>query len=267
MATTISTELRTEMNTSVPYTGEFYDGHEQGMLQSARIVVPMMLRFVNAASVLDVGCGRGAWLRVFQEHGVEAIRGLDGAYVERSKLLVPQECFSCADLSQPFEVPGRYDLAVCLEVGEHLPEKMSPILVEKLVEAAPAVLFSAALPGQSGTNHINERMPSEWRALFQRHGYVLLDPFRPTILTDSRVASWYRQNITLYVSKDLLRSRPDLEVYRMPEDGLGIEWVQAYVLSNLLTSSQSFSSLSKQLPSALGRALRRRAGRLRRLFR
>lgn len=132
--------------------------------------------------------------------------------------------------------------------------------------AAPAVLFSAALPGQSGTGHINERMPSDWRAHFRRHGYVLLDPIRPAVLTDPRVECWYRQNIVFYASEELLRATPELEVYRMPEEGLGIEWVQAWVLNNLLSSRQSFSSLSKQLPSALGRALRRRADRLAGLF-
>jgi SAM-dependent methyltransferase len=261
-----TSRTRKEMNTPTAYTGEFYDGHEQGMLQSARIVVPLVLRLIRSASVLDVGCGRGAWLRVFQEQGVGAIRGLDGEYVDRSKLLVAPECFTSTDLSKPFEVPGRFDLAVCLEVGEHLPEGMTPVLVDQLVAAAPAVLFSAALPGQTGTGHVNERMPSDWRAHFRRHGYVLLDPIRPAVLTDPRVEPWYRQNIVLYASEELLRTMPELEVYRMPEEGLGIEWVQAYVLNNLLNRSQSLSSLSKQFPSALGRAFRRRADRVAGLF-
>jgi len=247
----------TDLKTSTPYSDGFYDKFEQGMLQSARIVVPMVLRLIRPASVVDVGCGRGAWLRAFQEQGVQVVRGLDGEYVDRSKLLVAPECFTCADLSQPFEVQGKYDLAVCLEVGEHLPEAMAPVLIDKLVKAAPAVLFSAALPGQSGAHHINERMPAYWRALFRRHGYVLLDPIRPTILTDTRVEWWYRQNAVLYVSEDMIRREPGLGTYRMPEDGLGIEWVQAI----LLPQDDSVPGLFKRLLAASGRAFRRRVNR------
>jgi 2-polyprenyl-3-methyl-5-hydroxy-6-metoxy-1,4-benzoquinol methylase len=148
-----------------PYSNEFFDESEKATLQSARVVIPIVLQLINAASVLDLGCGRGAWLRVFQELGISLIRGLDGDYVERSRLLVPEECFTCTELSKPFTVPGRYDLAVCLEVAEHLPDIMAPVLIDRLVKAAPAVLFSAALPGQGGLNHINERMPAYWRSV------------------------------------------------------------------------------------------------------
>jgi SAM-dependent methyltransferase len=246
-----------------PYSGEFFDELEQAMLQSARVVVPLVLRLVNPASVLDIGCGRGAWLRVFQELGVKAVQGLDGEYVEQSRLLVPPECFTCTDLSKPFKVPGRYDLAVCLEVGEHLPHAMAPLLIDRLVEAAPAVLFSAAIPGQGGVNHINERMPAYWRALFREHGYALLDPLRPAILTDPRIDFFYRQNIVLYVAEKMIRAIPELEAYRMPDDGLGIEWVQAY----LLDRQKSVGCLGKELVAALGRAVHRRTDRLARLFR
>jgi hypothetical protein len=50
----------------------------------------------------------------------------------------------------------RFDLAISLEVAEHLPEGSAGALVSTLIEAAPVVVFSAAIKGQSGTNHINE---------------------------------------------------------------------------------------------------------------
>jgi len=193
-------------------------------------------------------------LRAFQELGVRKIRGIDGEYLDRSKLLIPPECFTCTDLSKPFELEGRYDLAICLEVAEHLPEKMAPILIQKLVAAAPAVLFSAALPGQLGAHHINEKMPAYWRALFERHGYVLLDPIRPAILTDARIEWWYRQNTVLYASENLMRERPALEAYRVPEDGMGIDWVYAHTLDR----QENVYSLGRQFLAALGRAVRRR---------
>jgi SAM-dependent methyltransferase len=221
-------------------------------------VLPIVQRLLNPTTVIDVGCGRGAWLKTFQELGINKIRGIDGEYVDRSKLLIPPECFTCTDLSEPFEMDGRYDLAICLEVAEHLPEKMAPILIQKLVAAAPAVLFSAALPGQLGAHHINEKMPAYWRALFERHGYVLLDPIRPAILTDSRIEWWYRQNTVLYASENLIRERPALEEYRVPEDGLGIDWVYAHTLNR----PENVYSLGRQFMAALVRAVRGRIKRL-----
>jgi SAM-dependent methyltransferase len=239
---------------SVAYSDAFFDWQQDGALRSARLIAPIVQRVLNPQSVIDIGCGRGAWLRAFSELGVRSIRGLDGDYVDRTRLMIAEECFTQTDLGRPFDAPGRSDLAVCLEVAEHLPREMAATLVETLVNTAPAVLFSAALPGQGGTHHINEQMPAYWRRLFARYGYVLLDPIRPAILTDARIEPWYRQNIVLYVSDSLLRSRAELEAHRMPEDGMGIEWVQAYILGH----HESVRSLSRQLGAALGRALGRR---------
>lgn len=254
---------KSRLDISTPYSNEFFDELEAGMLRSAQVVVPIVLRLIKVAHVLDVGCGRGAWLQTFREMGVRDVRGIDGEYVDRSKLLIPQECFTQADLSKPFELQGRYDLALCLEVAEHLPDEMAPALIEKLVEAAPAVLFSAAIPGQGGTNHINERMPAYWRALFLRHGYSLLDPIRPMILTDTEICWWYRQNIVLYVSKEMLTNAPELAAYGMPENSLGIEWVQADIVDRnayLLSRQETVRSLCKRLVSALGREFCKKLG-------
>ena len=220
-----------ECKPPVAYGDAFFDSQQEGALQSARIVLPLVKHLLRPTSVIDVGCGRGAWLRAFQELGVSTICGLDGEYVDRAKLLIPPECFTCTDLSKPFNVEGHYDLGICLEVAEHLPEEMASILVRNLVDAAPAVLFSAAAPGQGGTHHINEQMPAYWRALFRRHGYVLLDAIRPAILTDARIEWWYRQNTVLYVSEDLLRERPSLAAYGVPEDGLDVQWLYGHMLN------------------------------------
>src|SRR5204862_3532668 len=143
-------------------------------LRSARAVVPLVMELVRPASVLDVGCGLGTWLAAFAEAGVADFLGMDGDYVDRAKLKIPAERFRAADLTNP-PSPGRtFDLAVCLEVAEHLPEKASPRLVELLATAAPVVLFSAALPGQGGTRHINEQWPAFWQRLFAARGFVRL---------------------------------------------------------------------------------------------
>jgi SAM-dependent methyltransferase len=209
------------------YAEEMYKGHSSS--PSAEIVVPMVVDLIHPSSVLDVGCGRGAWLSAFLANGAEKVIGLDGDYIEPSTLLFPAERFRPTNLSAKFEIPpDRFDLVTCLEVAEHLPERHSKYLVGKLTSAGGQVLFSAAPPGQRGGGHINCKPLSYWRQIFEHFGFRMLDPFRPRIRDDSRIAWWYRQNMVLFVSPDALAANPRLAKCEVPP-GLESEWVHRWV--------------------------------------
>ena len=147
------------MATATHYNNAFFDAHVEGSLPLARVVSEVLLKLILPRTVVDVGCGRGAWLKAFEEqvNGLE-VTGIDGDYVDWSKLLIDNERFVTADLSRLVRIDGRYDLALCLEVAEHLPTRSASGLVAALTSCAPLVLFSAAIPGQGGTHHVNERM-------------------------------------------------------------------------------------------------------------
>ena len=110
----------------------------------------------------------------------------------------PRITFSARDLEQSFEGP-RVELALSLEVAEHLSPERAASFVDDLVAMAPAVLFSAAIPGQGGVGHRNEQWQSYWATRFAAHGYEAFDVVRPQIWTDEAVPAWYRQNIVLYL--------------------------------------------------------------------
>jgi SAM-dependent methyltransferase len=207
------------------YNEAFFAAREAGVLESARIVVPLVNRFVRPASVVDVGCGRGTWLRAFAETGAHRLTGLDGDYVARDKLAIPPASFVPTDLARLTHIDGEFDLAICIEVLEHLPPVAGHNVVAALTRAAPAVLFSAAVPGQGGTGHINEQWPRYWREIFSRHGFTMLDPLRRQIRDDPRVKFWYRQNLLMFASADALARNPILaeEAARAPEQE--IEWL------------------------------------------
>jgi SAM-dependent methyltransferase len=170
-------------------------------------------------SVLDVGCGQGAWLAVWQQHGVDDVFGVDGSYVDRSRLLFAPECFYAHDLQQPFDLGRRFGLVECLEVAEHLPEASASTLVDSLVRHGEVIVFSAAPPGQGGHDHVNERSYDYWRALFRRHGYLACDYLRPRILDDAAVDPWYRYNTLLYLSRDALARLPaELSASLIPDE-------------------------------------------------
>ncbi len=183
------------------YSEKFYDDQSAGSLKSAKSVVPIVVRCIKPSSVVDVGCGIGTWLSVFLEHGVQEIQGIDGPYVDSKKLLIPIEYFQAANLST-FEPPRRrFDLAVCLEVAEHLSSELSDEFIKKLTSLSDLILFSGAIPFQGGEHHINEQWPQYWSNKFQKNDFIAYDIFRHHFWNDENVDFWYRQNLILYARK------------------------------------------------------------------
>jgi len=181
------------------YTPAFFDGQQDNAARAAGVIVPWLIEWFRPARVLDIGCGTGSWLAAFRERGVEEVVGLDGAYVDRAMLRIRESCFQATDLSSPFEVGGTFDLALSLEVAEHLDDEAGCRLIEALCGAAPVVAFSAAIPMQGGTGHVNERWQSAWADRFAERGMVVFDAVRPRVWGDDRVPWWYQQNMLVYV--------------------------------------------------------------------
>jgi hypothetical protein len=184
------------------YRAEQYSKEKDGSLLSAKVVVPLLLRDFPCSSVIDVGCGIGTWLKVFDESGVHDYVGYDGDHVTREMLLIPWDRFRSADLRFALSIERRYDVACSLEVAEHLPSDAALTLVETLTKAAPVVLFSAAVPGQPGPGHINMQWQDYWADRFAEHGYKPIDLLRPQIWGDDRVCWWYQQNAIVYCAAD-----------------------------------------------------------------
>ena len=180
------------------YNGTFYHLQAMRSSNSAAVVVPIVEELVHPKSVLDVGCGVGAWLAEWQRQGISDVVGLDGSYVERSRLLIDPSNFRASDLEQPFRLGRQFDLVECLEVAEHLDESHADALVECLAAHSDTILFGAAVPSQGGTHHVNEQWPSYWISKFARLNFHVFDAIRPRIWTDPRVQFWYRQNILLF---------------------------------------------------------------------
>src|SRR5438874_3918804 len=105
---------------NVSYKRSYYSAMGADVPRSADQIVPLVLEFVSPTSVVDIGCGTGAWLAEFQRHGVQDIMGLDGPWVDSELLQIPAGQFRVVDLSRPVAEGRRFDLVVCLEVAEHL---------------------------------------------------------------------------------------------------------------------------------------------------
>lgn len=190
------------------YTPDFYETIREGCRRSAEAVVP---KFHEAAtgfatnnvtgrreplcqSVIDVGCGEGWWGKAFQDTGC-GVLGIDGDYIEN-----PVIDFRPCDLSQSLPDLGTFDLAVSLEVAEHLDPSRAEGFIADLCRLAPVVLFSAAIPGQGGADHRNEQWPDYWVEKFEANGYECSGALRWEIWSDERVENWYRQNLIVATS-------------------------------------------------------------------
>lgn len=193
------------------YSSRFFEGHADRSYLSAREIVPLIIESTGCRSIIDVGCGNGTWLRVFREQGVTDTQGIDGDYVDRSLLQIPPETFLPFDLTKPLRLERTFDLAVSLEVAEHLPETCASAFVESLTRLAPVILFSAAIPFQGGTHHINEQWPQYWADLFEKHGYGPVDMVRDQVWESDQVEWWYAQNTLLYVHQDRMSEYPQIQ--------------------------------------------------------
>jgi SAM-dependent methyltransferase len=176
----------------------------------------LVQKLVGAKRVVDVGCGNGSWLAAFANCGAEHILGLDGHWLEEAVLKIPLNSFSRADLFSGLSVKENFDLAVSLEVAEHLPPARAASFIADLTNLAPVILFSAAIPLQEGTNHLNEQWPSYWALLFADHSYVPVDALRLQLWNHPNVTWWYKQNTLIYVDRARLADYPGLaEAYQI----------------------------------------------------
>ena len=190
------------------YAELFFRYQREGSKRSARRLLPEVIDPLGVRSVLDIGCGAGAWVAACKDLGVSDGWGVDGAYLERSLLLFEQSKFQAKDITQPFDLGRTFDLVLCLEVAEHVPKAAVESLVDNIVRHGKKVLFSAAPPGQGGEDHINEQPYEYWRDLFAKRRYRMFDFVRPGIVNAEQIEPWYRYNVMFFAHDDIIDMLP-----------------------------------------------------------
>jgi SAM-dependent methyltransferase len=191
---------------SYGYDPEFFDFVAGSAGQSAGAFLNSFVRVAfdgaSPISVLDVGCGPGVWLAEWSRLGVMEIIGVDGDYLPRSALVIPADAFRAIDISAPFDLGQSFNLVLCLEVAEHIPEVHADTLIDNLCRHGDVIMFSAAIPGQGGDFHVNEQPYEYWRKKFAARGYAVFDCARRPVVGLKEIGPWYRFNTFLFANEN-----------------------------------------------------------------
>lgn len=159
------------------YDREFFRlwGREnKAYVESARQIAQELYTQHSPKRIIDLGCGCGVYGYFFQQMGVEVVF-LDG--------VVPPEPYAfpvhiqVRDLTEPFEnIWGDFDFALCLDVGEHIPEDLSDIFLANLTNLSDTVIMACAPPGQGGQHHVNEQPKRYWIKRMSENGFAYKRP-------------------------------------------------------------------------------------------
>ena len=173
----------------------------------ARAVATAIRDHFDPDSVIDFGCAIGAHLEPFYEEQIE-IKGVEGNPAAFEYAVVPTDFLEEHDLREPYESDRTYDIALCFEVAEHLPEQFADVLVNTLVTSSDTVIMTAAPPGQGGTHHVNEQPSGYWHQKFESRGLVYdseaVETLTDTIETEE--TSWILENLMVFRPRSSMQS-------------------------------------------------------------
>ena len=198
--------LKRPFDVSCLYDTQFYENTIEKAGPSASTVVDLLEGYFAPSKVIDVGCGVGFYLAEFCRRGVKVF-GCDASSAAVRRSLIPREFLMQNDLRYFTDFNRAYDLCLCTEVAEHLEAKYADVLVETLTTAADIVVFTAAAPGQGGTDHLNEKPKEYWINKFADCEFQFDAPTTSRLsreMTERGVVWWLPVNLMIF-----RRSRAD----------------------------------------------------------
>lgn len=203
------------------YDEKYYRKHEKGSYCSAIHILEYLQTFLSIHSIIDFGCGMGTWGRAALDLDMKIndFLGIDQHKYDESYMAIAQKNYMTYDLRKSFNINRKYDLAISVEVAEHIPSIYSDIFVKNICLHSDVILFSAALPFQGGSGHINEQTCSYWINKFKQNDYIAIDCVRPKFWDNENIEVWYKNNCLLFVKDHLYKKiYSDIPEVKYPAD-------------------------------------------------
>jgi hypothetical protein len=186
------------------YDGEFFREWGSGnaaYVEGARRITDLLWEIYKPLRLIDLGCGCGVYADAFRRKGAH-VTAVDGV------LPAAEDSFpgpvERRDLTVPFPNPwGTFDMALCLEVAEHIPEDLSGPFLANITQFSDRLILSAAQPGQGGHHHVNEKPKRYWVEKLAGLGFAynrpatgrMLEAFKGSHLLS---LGWMGSNISVY---------------------------------------------------------------------
>jgi len=152
------------------YKGRYF-ARRSSLEWRAKAVCDAICKVLDPKSVIDAGCAVGDLIKEFDKRKIMCY-GIEGTDNVVPYLLVPKDKVFIKDLRLPLNLGLSFDLAICLEVAEHIDEECADQFVENLTNLSKRVLISAAPPGQGGHGHVNCQPYTYWVFKFVNRGFI-----------------------------------------------------------------------------------------------
>lgn len=221
----------------------FYGSEAKSYISAKEVVGELNKLLPKINSLIDLGCGMAAFAKIFQENGVKEITLIDHPSLDVSNCLIKDNFqFIPCDLDNYLPLQLKADLVICTEVLEHINLKRSIEILDYIVSCTDIVIFSAAIPKQGGTGHINEQHHKFWIDKFKERGFEYTDSFKAHIIKNKKIHFYLRQNLFIFFRNQAQHS-PLKNAKWIDED---FEIVNISVLER----EYGFMKLLKMLPKA-----------------
>ncbi|MFA6171199.1 MAG: methyltransferase domain-containing protein [Patescibacteria group bacterium] len=183
------------------YDQRFFDRTLKLEESSAKAVVNILIKRFRPKSVIDIGCGIGIYLKEFEKKGI-GISGYDGAPAAIKNSLVGDK-IKYHDLVKPLRLSRKFDLCLCVEVAEHLPETCENTLINSLVRLSDTLIYTAATPGQGDLliGHINERPHAYWKKKLKASGFTYKTKLTGVVrkeMAEKKAVWWVAKNLMVF---------------------------------------------------------------------
>ena len=185
------------------YDNKFFQNTIKLEAKSAADFVDIVLKYYHPASIVDIGCGAGIYLKEFEQRGVKNLLGIDGSFAASEEFLLSPDKLEIFDLTKEYKFKNQYDLGLCLEVAEHLEESSADTLIETITNSSKNIIFSAAVPGQGprSIGHINEQWPEYWIEKFKHKNFSYQKEKTEKLrqeMKDKGVVWWIVNNLMIF---------------------------------------------------------------------
>lgn len=200
-------------NETAVYNRSYFSGDEF-LENDYSSMASAIVELFRPNSVVEFGCGQGYLASELIRRGVQVV-AMDGyatpSIVNENFTFHRIDLNSDIDLHKLIESMPKFSLAVSFEVAEHLDESSSRSFVKAICSRVDAVAFSAAVPEQTGTGHINCKPRRHWKKLFEEEGFYLDDSLRKMFRSYDKIAIWYKLNTLVFRRCTGNRKIEDLE--------------------------------------------------------